>query len=70
MGEGDTPRITDCHDCLAQAIDALIPETEHDFSVDLIVTPDKVIQCEPQRRPAKIAAIPVLAAQAAAARRS
>jgi 5-formyltetrahydrofolate cyclo-ligase len=62
-----------------QVIDDAIPETEHDFSVDLIVTPDEVIQCEPPRRPtglywntltaAKIAAIPVLAARAAAARR-
>jgi 5-formyltetrahydrofolate cyclo-ligase len=61
-----------------QVIDDPIPETEHDFSVDLIVTPDEVIQCEPQRRPtglywntltpAKIAAIPVLAARAATAR--
>ena len=55
-----------------------MPETKHDFSVDLIVTPDQVIECEPQRRPsglywknltaAKIAAIPVLAARAAAKR--
>lgn len=62
-----------------QVIDEAMPETEHDFSVDLIVTPDEVIECEPQRRPsglywnnltpAKIAAIPVLAARAAAARR-
>jgi 5-formyltetrahydrofolate cyclo-ligase len=62
-----------------QVIDEPIPETEHDFSVDLIVTPDEVIECEPQRRPtglywnnltpAKIAAIPVLAARGAAARR-
>jgi 5-formyltetrahydrofolate cyclo-ligase len=61
-----------------QVIDQPIPETDHDFSVDLIVTPDGVIECEPQRRPtglywnnltpAKIAAIPVLAARAAAAR--
>ena len=61
-----------------QVIDETIPETEHDFSVDLIVTPDEVIQCEPQRRPtglywntltpAKIAAIPVLAARAATAK--
>jgi 5-formyltetrahydrofolate cyclo-ligase len=61
-----------------QVIDDAIPETEHDFSVDLIVTPDEVIECEPQRRPtglywntltpAKIAAIPVLAARAAAKR--
>jgi 5-formyltetrahydrofolate cyclo-ligase len=61
-----------------QVIDGPVPETEHDFSVDLIVTPDEVIACEPQRRPsglywnnltpAKIAAIPVLAARAAARR--
>jgi 5-formyltetrahydrofolate cyclo-ligase len=61
-----------------QVIDDAMPETEHDFSVDLIVTPDEVIECEPQRRPtglywnnltaAKIAAIPVLAARAAAMR--
>jgi 5-formyltetrahydrofolate cyclo-ligase len=61
-----------------QVIDQPIPETEHDFSVDLIVTPDEVIACEPQRRPtglywntltpAKIAAIPLLAARAATAK--
>ena len=61
-----------------QVIDDAVPDTEHDFSVDLIVTPDEVIECEPQRRPtglywnnltaAKIAAIPVLAARAAAMR--
>jgi 5-formyltetrahydrofolate cyclo-ligase len=62
-----------------QVIDEPMPETEHDFSVDLIVTPNEVIACEPQRRPtglywnnlapAKIAAIPLLAARAAARRR-
>ena len=61
-----------------QVIDAALPETEHDFSVDLIVTPDEVIECGPPRRPRglywehltedKIAAIPVLAARAAARR--
>jgi len=61
-----------------QVIDEVMPETEHDFSVDLIVTPGGVIECEPQRRPSglywnhltadKIAAIPVLAARAAARR--
>lgn len=55
-----------------QIIDDDLPETDHDFSVDLIVTPDDVIACGPPRRPAgitwddmppeKIAAIPVLAA--------
>ncbi|MFJ8815272.1 5-formyltetrahydrofolate cyclo-ligase [Amycolatopsis thermoflava] len=54
-----------------QVIDEDIPETEHDFRVDLIVTPEAVIECRPRRRPAgivwehlspeKIAAIPVLA---------
>ena len=61
-----------------QVIDAALPETGHDFSVDLIVTPDEVIECGPPRRPSglywehltenKIAAIPVLAARAAARR--
>ena len=56
-----------------QVVDEPIPETEHDFSVDLIVTPAAVIECVPPRRPAgvywahlsaeKIAAIPVLAAR-------
>ncbi|TDU06622.1 5-formyltetrahydrofolate cyclo-ligase [Streptomyces sp. 846.5] len=56
-----------------QVIDEEIPETEHDFSVDLIVTPDEVIECANRRRPPglvwndltadKIAAIPVLAAR-------
>jgi 5-formyltetrahydrofolate cyclo-ligase len=56
-----------------QVVEEDIPETEHDFSVDIIVTPDEVIQCSPSRRPngliwehlspEKIASIPVLAAQ-------
>jgi 5-formyltetrahydrofolate cyclo-ligase len=59
-----------------QVIGEALPETEHDFSVDLIVTTDEVIECGPPRRPSglywehltedKIAAIPVLAAKAAA----
>jgi 5-formyltetrahydrofolate cyclo-ligase len=62
-----------------QVIDEPLPETAHDFSVDLIVTPDRVIECGPPRRPGgihwdhlteeKIAAIPVLAAKAAVRRR-
>jgi 5-formyltetrahydrofolate cyclo-ligase len=54
-----------------QVVDDELPETEHDFSVDLIVTPDDVITCGPARRPTgivsahlteqKISAIPVLA---------
>jgi 5-formyltetrahydrofolate cyclo-ligase len=53
-----------------QVVDDELPETEHDFSVDLIVTPEEVIQCGPPRRPTgimlehltseKIAAIPAL----------
>jgi 5-formyltetrahydrofolate cyclo-ligase len=34
-----------------QVLDEDLPETEHDFSVDLIVTPDEVISCTPSRRP-------------------
>ncbi|MEW2547520.1 5-formyltetrahydrofolate cyclo-ligase [Streptomyces sp. NPDC047002] len=54
-----------------QVVDEDIPETEHDFSVDYIVTPDEVIECGNRRRPRglvwgdlsaeKIASIPVLA---------
>jgi 5-formyltetrahydrofolate cyclo-ligase len=57
-----------------QLVDGTLPETEHDFRVDLIVTPDEVIECGPHDRPpgliwdhldrAKIDAIPVLAARA------
>lgn len=57
-----------------QVIDEEIPETEHDFSVDLIITPDEVIECPNRRRPQglvwddltseKIEAIPVLALRA------
>jgi 5-formyltetrahydrofolate cyclo-ligase len=53
-----------------QVIDDEIPETAHDFSVDLIVTPDTVIHCANPRRPRgiiwddltedQISAIPVL----------
>jgi len=56
-----------------QIVDDELPETEHDFSVDVIVTPDEVIQCPLPRRPngfiwehlstEKIASIPVLAAR-------
>jgi len=62
-----------------QVVDEAVPETEHDFSVDLIVTPDEVIECGPPRRPGglywehltedKIAAIPLLTARAAASAR-
>lgn len=55
-----------------QVVDDELPETKHDFSIDLIVTPEQVIECRPPRRPQglywdslsreKIEAIPVLAA--------
>ncbi len=58
-----------------QVVDEPLPETVHDFRVDLIATPDEVIWCgEPRRPPGilwehlhqdKIAAIPVLEALAA-----
>jgi 5-formyltetrahydrofolate cyclo-ligase len=61
--------VTTIHDL--QVVDEPLPETDHDFSVDLIVTPTQAIPCSPPRRPAglywdhldagKIAAIPVLA---------
>jgi 5-formyltetrahydrofolate cyclo-ligase len=63
-----------------QVVDEALPETKHDFSVDLIITPGEVIECGPSRRPGglcwehltedKIAAIPVLAARAAGRRPS
>lgn len=56
-----------------QVVEEDIPETEHDFSVDYIVTPHEVIPCGNRRRPRglvwddltaeKIAAIPALAAR-------
>ncbi|WP_131739457.1 5-formyltetrahydrofolate cyclo-ligase [Actinomadura roseirufa] len=58
-----------------QVVDESLPEAEHDFRVDLIVTPDEVISCGPPRRPPgllwasltseKIASIPLLASRAA-----
>lgn len=53
-----------------QVVDTAIPATEHDVSVDLIITPDEVITCPTPHRPPgllwdhldpeKIAAIPAL----------
>ncbi|WP_418153428.1 hypothetical protein [Actinoalloteichus caeruleus] len=34
-----------------QVVDEDLPESDHDFSVDLIVTPEHVIECSPRRRP-------------------
>jgi 5-formyltetrahydrofolate cyclo-ligase len=52
-------------------LDEDLPELEHDFRVDVIVTPERVIWCSEPRRPVhsdwsglsaeQIAAIPVLA---------
>ncbi|OAP20398.1 MULTISPECIES: 5-formyltetrahydrofolate cyclo-ligase [Amycolatopsis] len=71
-----TTIVTTVHDL--QVVDAELPETEHDFRVDVIVTPEQVICCEPRSRPAgivwahlngeKIRAIPALAARAEAQR--
>jgi 5-formyltetrahydrofolate cyclo-ligase len=54
-----------------QVLDEDLPATDHDFQVDLIVTPDEAISCDPSRRrcgirwddlpPDYLSAIPVLA---------
>jgi 5-formyltetrahydrofolate cyclo-ligase len=56
-----------------QLVDGELPETEHDFSVDLIVTPDEILRCPDRKRPPgiiwghleeeKTSAIPALAAR-------
>lgn len=63
-----TTIVTTVHDL--QVVDDELPEAAHDFSVDLIVTPTRVIECGPPRRPAgldwkllssaQVAAMPVL----------
>lgn len=63
-----------------QVIDEPIPESEHDVSVDLIVTPEEVIPCPPRRRPSgihwesltedKVSAIPILQAMRERGRRT
>jgi 5-formyltetrahydrofolate cyclo-ligase len=68
VGE-ETVIATTVHDL--QVIDEPLPETEHDFSVDVIATPSEVISCGRRQRPVgvywehlsqeKIAAIPALA---------
>lgn len=57
-----------------QVVGEPLPEADHDFRVDLIVTTEQMIECAPPRRPGglvwehldpdKIAAIPVLARRA------
>ncbi|ATY17045.1 5-formyltetrahydrofolate cyclo-ligase (plasmid) [Amycolatopsis sp. AA4] len=61
-----------------QVVDTDLPETDHDFSVDIIVTPEQTIFCDARRRPTgiswshlsreKIRAIPALSARAEAQR--
>jgi 5-formyltetrahydrofolate cyclo-ligase len=56
-----------------QVVDAELPETDHDFRVDLVVTPDEVIACPAAPRPPgilwhhldrdKIGAVPALQAE-------
>jgi 5-formyltetrahydrofolate cyclo-ligase len=68
VGE-NTTIVTTVHEL--QLLDEDLPETEHDFRVDVIVTPESVIRTRRHRRPAGImwdhldaekrAAIPVLA---------
>ena len=68
----ETTIVTTVHDL--QVLDEELPESGHDFRVDLIVTPERVIRCGPAKRPSglaweslspeKIAAIPVLALRA------
>jgi len=48
----DTVIVTTVHQL--QVVDAELPETEHDFSVDVIVTPDEIVRCGPPRRPSGI----------------
>jgi 5-formyltetrahydrofolate cyclo-ligase len=67
---GKTTIATTVHEL--QVFDGDLPEEEHDFRVDLIVTPDTFVRCAPSRRPRglgrgrltgeQIAAIPVLQA--------
>lgn len=65
----DTTIVTTVHEL--QLLDEDLPETEHDFRVDVIITPDSVLRTRRRRRPPGIlwdqldeekrAAIPVLA---------
>ncbi|RSN66805.1 5-formyltetrahydrofolate cyclo-ligase [Actinomadura sp. WAC 06369] len=68
----DTVIVTTVHQL--QVVDDVLPEDEHDFRVDYIVTPEETIACPGGHRPerliwksltsARIAAIPVLSARA------
>lgn len=46
---GRTTIVTTVHPL--QVVDADLPKTEHDFRVDLVVTPDDVISCPSAPRP-------------------
>jgi 5-formyltetrahydrofolate cyclo-ligase len=68
----DTPIATCVHDL--QVLDEPLPETAHDFRVDIIATPTRVLRCPRAPRPtgiqwgdldaAKLAAIPALRSRA------
>ena len=70
--DADTVIVTTVHD--VQVLDEDLPETPHDFRVDIVVTPTEVIRTEARRRKGRIdwkelsddqlAAIPALAALA------
>jgi len=70
--DADTTVVTTVHD--VQVLDEDLPETAHDFRVDVIVTPTEVIRTKARRRKGKIAweeldddqlaAIPALQARA------
>ena len=47
--DDSTVIVTTVHDL--QVLDEDLPETDHDFRVDLIVTPDDVIRCRRTKRP-------------------
>jgi 5-formyltetrahydrofolate cyclo-ligase len=64
----ETTICTTVHDL--QVVDEELPEADHDFRVDLIITPTELIECGPPRRPTgilrdalrpeQLASIPVL----------
>jgi 5-formyltetrahydrofolate cyclo-ligase len=70
--DGSTTIATTVHP--VQVVDADLPETDHDFRVDVIVTPEEVIDCPRAPRPAgilwddldqdKIDAVPALSERA------
>jgi 5-formyltetrahydrofolate cyclo-ligase len=72
----ETTIVTTVHDL--QLLDEQLPETDHDFRVDVIVTPSEVVRTRHRRRPAGIlwdhldeekrSAIPVIEAIAARSR--